>query len=394
MTSPSQASAMAGDPLANLDFCTLLDSAARLRPGRSAIMARDVDTRDPLSFLRLAEQAGAMAKAWDELGFAAGERVLVVADGSAAALVALFGALRAGLDVALAGAHLNEDELADFAQANGVAAIAGSPIVETEDISNALMTAAAKAERVRMIVALGQTPLDGAVQIDPLRLAPRDGAAMSPQARHARIITRDRHGASWVHRQRTLVAAALDFVTRTQIGTQLPLVSTILPASFAGLALGPVAALVAGAPLALHAPFDAEALTALLDAVRPSHLITPAPLARQICNAGLLGADLIATLVLLSRVDRLEVEFACEPEAGRLATATPVVDAYAVAELAVIAEPRLADGQRVEPLTTQHLLNLDGRDVVAARRRLHYLSKDGTSDQAVAIEGAAVSHNQ
>ena len=39
MTSPSQASAMAGDPLANLDFCTLLDSAARLRPGRSAIMA-------------------------------------------------------------------------------------------------------------------------------------------------------------------------------------------------------------------------------------------------------------------------------------------------------------------------------------------------------------------
>ena len=41
-----------------------------------------------------------------------------------------------------------------------------------------------------------------------------------------RVITRDLHGRLCVHLQRTLVAAALDFISRAQIGTRLPLVTT------------------------------------------------------------------------------------------------------------------------------------------------------------------------
>ena len=108
-----------------------------------------------------------------------------------------------------------------------------------------------------------------------------------------------------VHRQQTLVAAALDLVTRARIGMRLPIVATIAPVTFAGLVAGPVAALLAGAPLLLHGPFAAAGFTALLERAGPAHLVAPAAMLPALRRAGLLDAETLASLILVSRRDDL-----------------------------------------------------------------------------------------
>lgn len=378
------------DALTRLDLGALVGGAARLRPERIAIH----NTNDPeksVTFGRLEQRTVATAQAWRRLGLAAGERILIITTASASCLTAMLGALHAGLDVALAAPHLNADDLADYAARIGASAIAGEPLCGDVDIGEAMFAAAAKAERVRMVAALGGTAFDGAAPLDLLaqEIAPADGAGSG--ARHALVITRSIDGQTHIHRQHTIVASALDFVTRVQIGTQIPMVSAILPASFAGLACGPAAALIAGAPLVLHAPFDAEKFVAICEALHPVHLVAPVMMSEEIAASGLVHGDRLASLVLLARYKHMPGEIPAEPPGGLIETDTPVFDLYGIGEIAAFAERRLPSGARVAPLATQHMLNLDGRDVVAGRRKLHYLAADGRLDTVVAIEGAAVS---
>ena len=379
------------DPLAALDFAALVHGAARLRPERAAFHEASDPSRG-LTFGVLERRVEATAHAWRRLGLAAGERIVVVASASASCLVAILGGLRAGLDVALAAPHLSPDELAQYCSGTCAAGIAGEPQCGDIDIGEAMLVAAAKADCVRIVAALGKGGFDGAVPLDQVANDSADAAPVSG-VRHALIITRGIDGRSHLHRQRTLVASALDFVTRVQIGTQMPLVSAILPSSFAGLACGPIAALIAGAPLVLHAPFDAKQLFAICEALQPVHLIAPVMISEEIVASGLPHSDVLGSLVLLARYKHMLPEIPVTPPGGLIQTELPIFDLYGIGEIAAVAERRLPSGARVAPLATQHMLSLDGRDVLAARRKLHYLSANGRLDTAVAIEGAAVSQS-
>ncbi len=381
-----------GDPLARLDFSSLISGAAKLRPDRIAFHDSS-DASKSLTFAMLERRVAAMSASWRDLGLMPGERILVIATASAACIVAITGALRAGLDVAIAAPYLPAEELAEFAIDTGAVALAAEPACGDLDIASELLRTAARAERVRVVAALGNTTVDGAVLLDPLQTngAMQEETAAGGHSLHARIITRDITARCVFHRQRTIVAAALDFVTRAQIGTHIPLVSTILPASFAGLAIGPAAALIAGAPLILHGPFDSTTLLAMIEAMHPVHLVAPAMLSEDFDAAGLIDPHYLASMIFLSRFKQMPADMSAEPPGGMLDSAVPVTDLYAIGEIAVIAEPRLPGGARIAPLTTQHVLNLDGRDVVAARRKLHYLAANGRLDSVVAIEGAAIS---
>ncbi len=381
-----------GDPLARLDFSSLISGAAKLRPDRIAFHDNN-DVSKSLTFAMLERRVAAMASAWRDLGLMPGERILIAATATPACIVAITGALRAGLDVAVAAPYLPAEELAEFATDTGAVALAAEPACGDLDLASELLRTAARAERVRVVAALGNTKVDGAVPLDPLRAEGKaqEEAANGSHSLHARIITRDITASCVFHRQRTIVAAALDFVTRAQIGTHIPLLSTILPASFAGLAMGPAASLIAGAPLILHGPFDSKALIAIIEAMHPVHLIAPAMLSEDFAAAGLIDPHYLASMVFLSRFKQMPADMPAEPPGGMVETTIPVIDLYAIGEIAAIAEPRLPGGARIAPLTAQHVLNLDGRDVVAARRKLHYLAANGRLDSVVAIEGAAIS---
>ncbi|HEY8579607.1 MAG TPA: hypothetical protein VIL72_06950, partial [Beijerinckiaceae bacterium] len=101
--------------------------------------------------------------------------------------------------------------------------------------------------------------------------------------------------------QRALVAAALDLVSRARIGMRTPIVTTIAPARIAGLVAGPIAGLMAGAPVALHGPFSGRAFAALLEDLAGAHLVVPGALLPALAAAGLYDQRVAASVLLLER---------------------------------------------------------------------------------------------
>jgi hypothetical protein len=75
-----------------------------------------------------------------------------------------------------------------------------------------------------------------------------------------------------------------------------PVFTTLAPVRFATLAAGPYAALLAGAPLYLHAPFDARSFVSEFEACGPAHLVAPRALAEALAASG--GAWRLASLIL------------------------------------------------------------------------------------------------
>ncbi len=378
------------DPLASLNFDSLLTTAAKLRPDNIALIETSGEAANALTCATLNERVNAMAAAWLNLGIAPGERIVITATTSPACIVTMIGALRAGIDVALAQPFLSGEDLAGFAIATGAVAISGETTCGDLDLGSMYLQAAAAAQRVRVIIALGDEAMDGAVRLNPMTVPA--GNDIAAQINHARLITRDETKQIYFHRQATILAAAIDFITRAQIVPGVPLVTTILPASFAGLTAGPACALMAGSPLVMHAPFDAKLFAATIDALRPVNLIAPATLDEDIAAAGLADPRYLNTLILLTRLKQLPVDMPPEPGNQIMDTQIPVIDLYGIGEIAAIAEPRLS-GARIVPLATGHMLDIDGMSILAARRKLHYLAANGRLDMVVALEGAAVSQD-
>jgi hypothetical protein len=155
-----------------------------------------------------------------------------------------------------------------------------------------------------------------------------------------------------------LIAAGLDFASRARIGRETPILCTLPPTSFAGLVAGPFAALLSGAALHLHGPFDARDFLKLRDRLARPHLVVPAAVA-----ANLLQADAMAGLASAVLVSRPSVRVGAHlPE--RLAAPCAVIDLYAVDEMAAVAEER-SGGVAQPPAREPHYIGVDDDRVLA-----------------------------
>jgi hypothetical protein len=356
------------DPLATFDLDTLITAAARLRPERTFV----TDTADAsVTFAALDERSRHMAALFASLGLVPGDCLLLAATARCSTIVALAAALRAGLDVALAPPHLTSDETAAFAaRTRAVAVAAGNDYGPLSPIET-MMGVAAVCQDIRLVGALDGA-VDGAVDLSEPCTAPLPGASAS------RIVTYVPGGALR-HTQRTLIAAALDYMSQTQLGMQQPLVTTIPPASFAGLVAGPLAALVSGAMLHLHGPFSTAPFLELIEREAPVHLVAPGALASALQQASLLEGDVIASVSLLHRAVRAE-ETHMPLDGGK----TAVFDFTAFGETAAVVEPRDADGLSLPPALTPHMIEVGGRSLTAVRRM--------PAGGPIRFEGEAVTH--
>ncbi len=386
MSMPASASA-ARDPLAGFDLDTLLAGAARLRPGRMALSDGRLDDPRALTYGALEAKVSIIAGAWRELGVEAGERVLIIADSRPAPVIALLGALRARLDVALLTSAATGEDIAQFAQEVGAVALAGEPADEDDGLED-LLFAAASAQSVRLVASLGHA-VDGAGAIEEAGGTPvthRTGGA------RARIITARSDGSPAVHDQRTLVAAALDFVTQARIGMRTPILTTLAPARFAGLVTGPVAGLMAGAPVVLHWPFHGPAFVDLLEGLGCTHLVAPGRLLGPLAAAGLVQPSVFASLTLLERCERAEdiagIDSASVTLSGRLPA---IVDLIAVDEQDAVTEPRGPNGAPAPLAISTHTLTLDGQTIVAIELARIKRRVNGELVEEIEMRGAAVS---
>ena len=368
----------ASDPLACFDLDTLIEGAARLRPEQAAL----ADASETLTFGETDRRVGALAAAFQHLGLQPGETILLAAAAPATSFVALAGALRAGLRVALAPAWTEASQASRMALLSGAAALVIAPCGDFLASGDDWLAAAASAPSTRLVCSLGGE-IDGAVRLQSQRIPAPDGRDSLVGRPPPPIVTFEAGAVPIIHSQRTLVAAALDVVSRARIGMRLPLISTISPTSFAGLVAGPIASLIAGASLSWRIPFETRSFLSALDDSAPAHLIAPAALAPMLEQAALTSAASLSSLLLLNRLRAWDA-FHPKPALWKHAAAAraAIVDLYAYGERAIVPEPRGADGSPTQPASEPHYLDLDG---------VRILALDWSTGVDRRLEGAAVS---
>jgi len=170
------------------------------------------------------------------------------------------------------------------------------------------------------------------------------------------------------------MAAGLDFVARAKIGRATPILSTLPPTTFAGLVAGPFAALLSGAPLHLHGPFEADDFLKMRDNAGHAHLVVPARIAPDLLGAAVLEG--LASTVLVSRLPATGIFTPPAP----FACPCPLLDLYAIDESAAVAEPRRG-GVSIPPAAEPHFVGFDESRV---------LTIEAPGDGALAFQGAAV----
>ena len=235
------------------------------------------------------------------------------------------------------------------------------------------MQVAAGCESLRLIGSL-EGEADGAVDLASFAA---DGHWVEPQGSSSSRIVTYVPGGALRHLQRTLVASALDAVSRLRIHAGQSLISTILPSTFAGLVCGPLMALLGGATLHFHSPFSAATLMEEIAGADAPHLVIPRALGDAICEAGLLTCGRLASVCLLHRAQHLD-EFVLPLDP----CGVPVFDLTAFGETCLVTEPRDGDGNPLPPAAMAHMIELDGRNILALRR--------SAGSGALRFEGEAV----
>lgn len=365
--------------LAPLSLDALILGAARLRPQAIAFL----DRTTACSFAVAAAHMSAMARLLSECGLKRGERLLLTGGAEVSLLIGLAAAVRGGFEPGLAPLGLNPQELAAYARALGAAAIVGPTDYGELKPVETYFAAAAEAPGVRLVATLGPGEADGALDLGALALAhyaaarPEDAtSAAQPAPAAVPILTLDRHRLAPVaHDQTTLMTAALDFITRAEIGRGAPIFSTLPPTNFVGLAAGLFAALLSGATLHMDGPFSADDFLRARDRAGSAHLVVPAAITADLSAAGVL--DGLASAVLVSHHSG-DAGFVPPPP---FVSSCPLLDLYAVDECAAVVEPRRGP-RAVPPACEPHFIGVEDSRVLSIER---------LSGHALRFRGAAVS---
>lgn len=271
-----------------LGFSALLDGAARLRPDRPALS----DQQNTLTFAKFDARVSALAAQLSALEVGLPARALLLGGASASAVVLAFAALRAGFDLALAPAHLEPEDLARHTAELAPSILLVDPFFLSAQGEEEVLALAGAQQSVRVICSLQL--IDGAVLLDMDR-----AEASGSSACNGSIFLRSVDGTLHACAQADLLQAGLDVATQGKIRANEPILSTLSPMSFAGLVAGPIAALLAGAQCALHAPFESTRLSAEFDMLAPCHVVAPARIASLLVEARVIAPEACASLVIV-----------------------------------------------------------------------------------------------
>ena len=308
-------------PLTQFGFDALVAGAARPRPGALAFIDHHDGAREDVSHADLYQRIGACMTKLSAFDFRRGEKILICCAPGAQSFVALTAALAAGLDPVLAPPPLpmTRRAVAGAARALRVCALLSPAQFCGLDLGDAVRAIARETASIKMIGAL-HGALDDAADLTPETLA-RHAAPIVRLSdewnadERAQIGALNEVGAIDFASQGALLAAALDLVRATRAGGEAPILSLMPPNSLGALIAGPLAALMAGAPLHYLAPFSSSRFVETLDALGPSRLVAPAVILPDLARAGLLSNGALISVTALSSgatpAPRMDAEGLC-----------------------------------------------------------------------------------
>jgi hypothetical protein len=293
-------------PLTQFGFDALVAGAARPRPGALAFCDHLDGGAAEISYADLYQRAGAFLARLRSFALPRGDRALICCPPGAQSFVAVTAAVAAGLDPILAPLPLpmTRRAVAAAARAQQISAIFSPVSFCGIDFEEPLLSLAAETPSIRIIGALSGR-LDGAVDLSAATLE----TPLSPRSRlseewslEERPLVGAMNDVGAVHylSQSALLASALEFVRLIRGQGDAPVISLNAPSSLAALIAGPLAALLAGAPLHFIAPFEAGRFLALLDALGPARLVAPAALLPDLAASGLLSSGAVISVAALA----------------------------------------------------------------------------------------------
>lgn len=235
-----------------------------------------------LSWAQLDHAASAVAARMGALGLSRGAVVGIQGPNSSDTLIAILGCLRADLIPAMLPIGWRNAEVASALEAVGARAIVAATRSGPEQPLLRLLHVAADNFAIRFVCTFGHEVPDGVVPLEdcvssPGGAAPVPSEAAGNPAEHIAVITWDCGARGFFPVARShnecLAAAAMAGTAEGEEGGCL--LSTLSPATFAGLATGLVPWLAGGGSLALHQGFDNTVFGVQIERHSVSQVVLP-----------------------------------------------------------------------------------------------------------------------
>lgn len=271
------------------------------------ILARQPDAPalfDPINKSRITGQAprrmtfaqadraiSALAAHFVEAGLPVNSVVGVQLPNTIEFMLTVLAAHRAGLIVALLPQLWRQAELTAALNRTGARAIVTSSKIDGVSHADLAMNAAAEAFSIRHVCGFGEDLPEGMASLD---LALKNGSSSErpvvQDGRKAAMITFDvtTDGLRPVPRTHlNLIAGGLAIFLESRIPQGARLMSAFAPSSFAGVTSSLLLWLLSGGTLALHHPYDGEALERQINDGACDTLVAPAAMALRLTDAGM-----------------------------------------------------------------------------------------------------------
>jgi acyl-CoA synthetase (AMP-forming)/AMP-acid ligase II len=352
---PTLSASESAHGLGRITINDLFHHAARRRPQALALAdppnRRDFTDGKPrrVSYAEADRIVAAIAARLRGMGLPTDAVVAVQLPNVVENFLAVLGVLRAGMIVALLPLLWRRtDAVAALARIGAKALIVCGRVGASNHCQFALQTAA-EVFSIRYVCAFGADLPDGVVPFDDLfsqnpsgHLLPLDRGREDAFA-HVAAITFDVGESGLVPVARThseVLAGGFAAILESRLAPEANILSTLLPASFAGLSLALLPWLFSAGTLVLHQPFDPDLLAWQWQEDRCTTLIVPGPVAMRLDAAGAFAKEAPRSVIAAWREPQALMQSALwrAPQTG-------LIDAAAFGEAALTPSRRGASGR-------------------------------------------------
>jgi acyl-CoA synthetase (AMP-forming)/AMP-acid ligase II len=239
-----------------------------------------------LTFAQADQAISALTAHFIESGLPANSVIAIQLPNTVEFMLTVLAAHRAGLIVALLPQLWRQAELTVALNRTGARAIVTMSKVDGVSHADLAMNAAVEAFSIRHVCGFGSDLPEGMASLD---LALSSGSTTSrtvvQDGRRAAVVTFDVIADGFRAVPRThlnLIAGGLAVFLESRVPQGANLMSAFTPSSFAGLTSSLLVWLLSGGTLALHHPFDGDALEQQINEDSCDTLIAPAPMALRL----------------------------------------------------------------------------------------------------------------
>ncbi|HVX78161.1 MAG TPA: class I adenylate-forming enzyme family protein [Bradyrhizobium sp.] len=244
-----------------------------------------------LTFEQADRAISALAAHFVDAGLPANSVIAVQLPNTIEFVLTVLAAHRVGLIVALLPLLWRQAELTVALNRSGARAIVTMSKIDGISHADLAMNAAAEAFSIRHVCGFGNDLPEGMASLDQVLAAPSETTREVRQdGRRAAIVSFDVTADGFCAVPRThlhLIAGGLAVFLESNIGQGAKVMSAFAPTSFAGVTSSLLLWLLSGGTLALHHPFDGEALDHQLGEDGCDVLVAPAQLALRLAEAEL-----------------------------------------------------------------------------------------------------------